>query len=195
MKPVKEIHQQEVTDIFLSQVLSFIQPLLLDGKNKFNPANNQLYFAIALKKDQEDLIRHAVVNIPSEKLPRFFILSPEDNMNYVIFIDDIIRENMQIIFPGFEMLGIYSFKINRDAELDFEEEYHADVLKKIERQLNKRNSGQPSRFLFEKSMPLNIQLFFTSVLDLDLDEMFSGGRYHNLKDLISTSCLREKIIV
>ena len=121
-EPVKEIHQQEVTDIFLSQVLSFIQPLLLDGKNKFNPANNQLYFAIALKKDQEDLIRHAVVNIPSEKLPRFFILSPEDNMNYVIFIDDIIRENMQIIFPGFEMLSIYSFKINRDAELDFEEE-------------------------------------------------------------------------
>ena len=101
----------------------------------------------ALKKDQEDLIRHAVVNIPSEKLPRFFILSPEDNMNYVIFIDDIIRENMQTIFPGFEILGIYSFKINRDAELDFEEEYHADVLRKIERQLNKRNSGQPSRFL------------------------------------------------
>jgi polyphosphate kinase len=193
-EPVKEIHQQEVTDIFLSQVLSFIQPLLLDGKNKFNPANNQLYFAIALKKDQEDLIRHAVVNIPSEKLPRFFILSPEDNMNYVIFIDDIIRENMQIIFPGFEMLSIYSFKINRDAELDFEEEYHADVLKKIERQLTKRNFGHPSRFLFEKTMPLNIQLFFTSVLDLDLDEMFSGGRYHNLKDLIALPAFGKNLL-
>src|SRR6476620_5471908 len=165
-EPVKEIHQQEITNIF-------------------SPANNQLYFAIALKKDQEDLIRHAVVNIPSDKLPRFFILSPEDSMNYVIFIDDIIRENMQIVFPGFEILSVYSFKINRDAELDFEEEYHADVLKKIERQLNKRNSGQPSRFLFEKTMPLNIQLFFTSVLNLKLDEMFGGGRYHNLKDLIT----------
>ena len=193
-EPVKEIHKQEVTDIFLSQVLSFIQPLLLEGKNKFNPANNQLYFAIALKKDQEDLIRHAVVNIPSDKLPRFFILSPEDNMNYVIFIDDIIRENMQTIFPGFEILGIYSFKINRDAELDFEEEYHADVLKKIERQLNKRNSGQPSRFLFEKTMPLNIQLFFTSVLDLELDEMFGGGHYHNLKDLITLPAFGKKLL-
>ena len=193
-EPVKEIHQQEITDIFLSQVLSFIQPLLLGGTNKFNPANNQLYFAIALKKDQEDLIRHAVVNIPSDKLPRFFILSPEDNMNYVIFIDDIIRENMQTIFPGFEILGIYSFKINRDAELDFEEEYHADVLKKIERQLNKRNFGQPSRFLFEKTMPLNIQLFFASVLDLELDEMFGGGHYHNLKDLITLPAFGKKLL-
>ena len=76
-EPIEEIHQEEITDIFLSQVLSFIQPLLLDGKNKFNPANNQLYFAIALKKDQEDLMRHAVVNIPSDKLPRFFVLSPD----------------------------------------------------------------------------------------------------------------------
>ena len=193
-EPVKEIHKQEITDIFLSQVLSFIQPLLLGGTNKFNPANNQLYFAIALKKDQEDLIRHAVVNIPSDKLPRFFILSPEDGMNYVIFIDDIIRENMQTIFPGFEILGIYSFKINRDAELDFEEEYHADVLKKIERQLTKRNFGQPSRFLFEKTMPLNIQLFFTSVLDLELDEMFSGGHYHNLKDLINLPSFGKKLL-
>ncbi len=192
-EPIKEIHEQEASDIFLSQVLSFIQPLLLDGKNKFNPANNQLYFAISLKKNKEDLIRHAVVNIPSEKLPRFFVLSPDEGMNHVVFIDDIMRENMQIIFPGFEILGIYSFKINRDAELDFEEEYHADVLKKIERQLNKRNFGQPSRFLFEKTMPLNIQLFFASVLDLELDEMFAGGHYHNLKDLITLPAFGKKL--
>ena len=193
-EPIKEIHNQEITDIFLSQVLSFIQPLLLDGKSKFNPANNQLYFAISLKKNEEDLIRHAVVNIPSEKLPRFFILSPDDGMNHVVFIDDIIRENMQVIFPGFEIMGIYSFKINRDAELNLEEEYHVDVLKKIERQLNKRNSGQPSRFLFEKTMPLNIQLFFTSVLGLKLDEMFGGGRYHNLKDFITLPSFGKKLM-
>jgi len=191
---VMEIHRHEITDIFLSQVLSFIQPLLLDGKNKFSPANNQLYFAISLKKDTEDLIRHAVVNIPSDKLPRFFILSPAEDMNYVVFIDDIIRENMQVIFPGFEILGIYSFKINRDAELNLEEQYHVDVLNKIERQLNKRNTGQPSRFLFEKSMPLTIQLFFTSVLGLKLDEMFGGGRYHNLKDLITLPAFGKKLV-
>jgi polyphosphate kinase len=191
---ILEIHKQEVNDIFLSHVLSFIQPLLLDGKNKFNPANNQLYFAISLKKNNEDLVRHAVVNIPSEKLPRFFVLSPNDSTNYVVFIDDIVRENVQVIFPGFEVLGIYSFKINRDAELQLEEEYHADVLKKIERQLTKRNLGQPSRFLFEKTMPLNIQLFFTSVLDLQLNEMFGGGRYHNLKDLITLPSFGKKLM-
>jgi len=184
-EPIRQRHKEEVADIFLSQVLSFIQPLLLDGKKKSNPENNQLYFAIALKKTSEELIRHAIVNIPSDKLPRFFILSSIDDTNHVIFIDDIIRENMQTIFPGFEILSIYSFKINRDAELNLEEEYDIDILNKIEKQLTKRNFGPPSRFLFETGMPQIIQLFLISVLDIRLDEIFAGGRYHNLKDLAS----------
>jgi polyphosphate kinase len=184
-EPIKQEHKEEVAEIFLSQVLSFIQPLLLDGKKKFNPVNNQLYFAIAIKKSEEELIRHAIVNIPSDKLPRFFTLSPIDNTQYVIFIDDIIRENIQTIFPGFEIISIYSFKINRDAELNLEEEYDFDILNKIEKQLSKRNFGPPSRFLFETGMPQIIQLFLISVLDIKLDEIFAGGRYHNLKDLAS----------
>src|SRR6266576_3128987 len=67
-EPINEEHKAEISEIFLSEVLSFIQPLLLDGKKKFNPGNNQLYLAIALKKTGEEMIRHAVVNIPSDKL-------------------------------------------------------------------------------------------------------------------------------
>src|SRR5438046_9373401 len=88
-QPAKEKHKQEISDIFLSQVLSFIQPLLLDGKTKFNPVNNQLYLAISLKKNEEELIRHAIVNIPSDKLPRFFTLSADENIQYLIFIEHI----------------------------------------------------------------------------------------------------------
>src|SRR6266487_575824 len=194
-EPIRQGHKEEVADIFLSQVLSFIQPLLLDGKKKFNPENNQLYFAIALKKTSEELIRHAIVNIPSDKLPRFFILSSIDDTNYVIFIDDIIRENMQTIFPGFEILSIYSFKINRDAELNLEEEYDIDILNKIEKQLTKRNFGPPSRFLFETGMPQIIQLFLISVLDIRLDEIFAGGRYHKLKDIASLHTFSKNLIL
>jgi polyphosphate kinase len=182
-EPLKEEHRAQVTEIFFTEVLSFIQPLLMDGKKNFVPENNQLYLAIALKKPEEELIRHAVVNIPSNKLPRFFVLSPLENLNYVIFIDDLIRENIAHIFPGFEILSVYSFKINRNADLKLEEEYETDLLDKIEKQLNKRELGSPSRFLYESGMPLSIQLFFVSTLEFKLDDMFAGGRYHNLKDL------------
>jgi polyphosphate kinase len=184
-EPIHEEHKQETREIFLSNVLSFIQPLLMDGKKKFIPENNQLYFAITLKKQNEELIRHAIVNIPSNNLPRFFTLSDLQDEHQVIFIDDIVRENLQILFPGFEILSSYSFKINRDAELRLEDEYGGNLLDKIEKQLGKRDFNPPSRFLFENGMPRNLQLFLASVLGLKLDDMFAGGRYHNLRDLSS----------
>ena len=190
---IKEEHKQQIVEIFLSQVLSFIQPLLLDGKKKFDPENNRLYFIIALKKPEEELIRHAIVNIPSEQLPRFFTLTPVAGMEHIIFIDDIIRENIQFIFPGFEPISIYSFKINRDAELQFEEEYEPDMLNRIEKQLNKRDFGPPSRFLYENGLPKNVELFLASSLSVKLDEMFAGGRYHNLKDLATFPTFGKKL--
>ncbi len=192
-EPIKEEHKQQIFEFFLSQVLSFIQPLLLDGKKKFDPENNRLYFIISLKRPKEELIRHAIVNIPSYQLPRFFTLSPVNDIEHVIFIDDIIRENIQSVFPGFEILSIYSFKINRDAELQFDEEYEPDILNKIEKQLNKRDFGPPSRFLYENGLPKNVQLFLASSLSVKLDEMFAGGRYHNLKDLATFPTFGKKL--
>ena len=78
---------------------------------------------------------------------------------------------------------MYSIKLNRDAELHLEDDYSGDLLQKIERQLKKRDFGPPSRFLFEQGMPKNLQLFLSSIFNITSDEMFPGGRYHNLKDL------------
>ena len=180
-------HLSEIRDLFLSNVLSFIQPLLLEGnfEQRFIPENNRLYFVVTLKSSDHVTIRNAVINIPSNKLPRFFVLSPLNDEEYVIFIDDIIRENMVCLFPGSEILGVYSIKFNRDAELNLDEEYSDDLLNKIEKQLKKREFGPPSRFLFEDGMPRNVQLFLASVFDLQFEEMFAGGRYHNLSDLSS----------
>jgi len=193
-EPLREEHRSQVREIFFTDVLSFIQPLLLDGRKNFIPENNQLYLAIALKRPGEELIRHAIVNIPSDKLPRFFVLPTLENLNYVIFIDDVIRENISYIFPGFEILSVYSFKLNRDADLKLEEEYEPDMLDKIEKQLSKREFGLPSRFLYESGMPLSIQLFFVSTLGFKLDDLFAGGRYHNLKDLATLPDFDKKLV-
>lgn len=186
-EPVKDEHISEISDIFLSQVLSFIQPIFLEGNigSKFIPENNQPYFIISLKSDDGATDRYAVVNIPSDRLRRFFILNKIEDTEYVIFIDDIIRENLNCIFPGNEIDGVYSIKFNRDAELELEDEYSEDVVNKIEKQLRKREYGPPSRFLYEQSMPRNVQLYMESAFGLKSEEMFEGGRYHNLRDLSS----------
>ena len=163
-QPLLDAHRAEVRELFLSRILAFVQPIFLEGSmsNLFLPENNQLYLINTLRKTGEIQLHHAVVKIPTDKQPRFFKLSPVDGKDYIIFIDDIIRENTDCIFPGFETTGSYSIKFNRDAELVLEDEYAGDLLRKIEKQLRKRDFGPPSRFLYEDDMPRNVQLFIAS---------------------------------
>ncbi|HYJ63802.1 MAG TPA: polyphosphate kinase 1 [Parafilimonas sp.] len=183
--PILDVHVSEIREIFLSSILSFIQPIFLDETNsqKFIPENNRLYLLVTLQDEQKVFLTHAIVNIPSEKLQRFFILEPQNNFEYVIFIDDIIRENLSRLFPNMQIQGVYSIKLNRNAEIELTTEYSGDLLQKIERQLRKREFGAPSRFLFESDMPKNVQLFLASRFNLQFEEMFAGAHYHNLKDL------------
>ena len=182
---IRPEHIPEVKEIFLSHVLSFIQPIFLEGDstNSFLPENNQLYFVVSLKENNQGLLRQAIINIPSNKLKRFFTLTPLDGLEHVIFIDDIIRENLASIFPGLEIIGTYSIKFNRDAELHLADEYSGNLMNKIEKQLKKRDFGPPSRFLYQNGMPRNLQLFLTSAFGVKYEDMFAGGRYHHLSDL------------
>jgi polyphosphate kinase len=184
-EPIRPEHTREIREIFLSNVLSFIQPIFLEGnfQTKFIPENNHLYLVVTIKGQDGISQSHAVINIPSGRLPRFFVLTPLDGFEYVIFIDDIIRENLVCLFPGLEILGVYSIKFNRDAELKLEDEYDDELLYKIEKQLKKRDYGPPSRFLYEHDMPRNVQLFLASTFNLNFEEMYEGGRYHHLSDL------------
>ncbi len=193
--PIREEHLPEIREIFLSNVLSFIQPIYLDGKSEagFMPENNHLYLVITLQEGKDGLLKQAIVNIPSEKVNRFFSLTPLDGNEYVIFLDDIIRENLVYIFPGLHIDGIFSIKFNRDAELYLADEYSGDLLGKIERQLKKRDFGPPSRFLYEEGMPGNLQLFLAAAFNVTTEDMFAGGRYHNLSDLSKFPTFHKKL--
>lgn len=184
-QPLKRVHIAEVREIFLSKVLSFIQPVFLDDSvlKKFAPEANKLYLVISLRKHGAEEVRQAIIKVPSDSLKRFYSLSPVNGKNYVIFIEDIIRDNVQFVFPGFEIAGVYSIMMNRNAELDYEEDYPGNILKKIEKQLVKRAQGLPSRFLCEPSMPSNLRLYVASVFGIGPDEHFTGLRYHSLRDI------------
>jgi len=185
--PIRTEHIPEIKEIFLSHVLAFIQPILLEGDSNhaFKPENNQLYFVVTLKEKEHGTLKQAIINIPSNKLQRFFALTALEGDEYVIFIDDIIRENLHYLFPHLEILDVYSIKFNRDAELNLTDEYSGNLLNKIEKQLKKRDIGLPSRFLYENGMARNLQLFLAAAFDVKYEDMFAGGRYHHLSDLSS----------
>ena len=184
--PVKEEHNETIREYFLSRVLSFIQPVLLrkEIRDEVFLENNCLYLVVDVEAiDPPGKRRYALLNIPSISLPRFLELPQAGNDHYLIFIDDIIRENLAEIFPGYSIHGAYSIKLTRDAEMNVEDEFTGDIAEKIEKQLEKRDIGHSTRFLYEPTMPDNAKEFVKNYFNLRDEEMIKGGRYHNLKDL------------
>lgn len=168
---------------FLSEILAFMQPVMLDGEHFFFPENNKLYFAVDLV-DGNGKLQVALLNIPSDELPRFFT-AKDNGRTYIAFLDDIIRANLEKVFPLAEIKGCYSIKITRDAELDLADEYSGDLSEEIEKQLKKRDFGLATRFLYDAAIPLRVLQLITQELSLQSASATQGGRYHNLKDFFS----------
>jgi polyphosphate kinase len=179
-EPIPEGIKGATQEYFLSQLLAFLQPVRLSGAGAFFPESNKLYIAAVLEEKDEE--RTFIINIPSAQLPRFFD-TETNGIRYIVFIDDIIKENLPFIFPGATVKGAYSFKITRDAELDLQDEYEGDIADKIEKQIVKRDQGFATRFLYSPGMPEHLLTQLISAFNLTNASVVEGGMYHNLKDL------------
>jgi polyphosphate kinase len=195
-KTFKPEHLNEMREIFLSKVLAFVQPVFLETETafQFKPESNKLYMVITLKKNASEVLEHTVIKIPSDNLKRFYQLSPIDGIDYIAIIDDIIRMHISYVFPGFEVMGVYSIKFTRNSELDLQEDYNSNILKKIKRQLKKREYAPLSMFLYQADMPSNVLLFLVSSFDIDLENTFAVSKYHNLRDFMSFSGFYKKLM-
>lgn len=185
-EPIRDEHKQTIREYFLSRVLSFLQPVMLQKENQGTVflENNALYFIADLEPaEQPGKHQYALLNIPSSNLPRFYELPMLGDDHYLIFLDDVIKENLTELFPGFTIHGAWSVKLTRDAEMNIGDEFIGDIAEKIEKQLEKREVGLATRMLYDKSMTAEAREFIEKYFSIPADEFVPGGRYHNLKDL------------
>ena len=172
--------KEQTSYYFFTQVAGFLQPVLIKGNTDFFLENNQLYQAVVVQFPSSDE-QLFLINIPTNNLPRFLKITREDG-DYIIFLEDIIRQNLQHLFPSASIIGAYNIKITRDAELDLRDEY-GDLASKIEKQLRKRDFGFATRFLYEPGMPLRHLQEMIQIFNLQKASVVEGGKHHNLKDL------------
>jgi polyphosphate kinase len=175
-------HQNFATDYFYTQALSFLQPLILDTEEQAaGLQNNGLYFIVALQSEQAST--RALVNIPQEHLSRFITAPQSGAMHSILFLDDIIRSNIEKVFPAYTVSGCYSIKMTRSADIDMIEE-NSDLFEEhLLDMISEREKGTPTRMLYESGMPDDMVGFVAQYFGIDEDSMVAGGRYHNLKDL------------
>ena len=173
--------QSELLNYFKTHVSAFLQPKQLNEKTELFLDNQAIYLAVHFADD--DI---SILNIPTNHLSRFSQYKVNNN-TYYIFLDDVIRLHLDLVFAGKEIKGAFSIKLNKDAELQIDDEYSGNLVRKIEKQIQKRNLGTPARFLFDIKMPDEMLATLANKLHLSADDVVTGGRYHNLNDFFQIS--------
>lgn len=179
-----------VRDYFNREVRPRLFPLMIDYLEQFPTLNDHsIYLAVRLLKEESSAKpRHALIEVPSDVLPRFVVLPGRDSQVRIILLDDIIRVGLEDIFSmfGFKIFDAYTIKLTRDAELDIEDDITISFLENISKSLKKRERGAPVRFVFDSRIPEQFLKTLMRKLKLgSTDTQVPGGRYHNLKDFMN----------
>ncbi|MEO5569743.1 MAG: polyphosphate kinase 1 [Bacteroidia bacterium] len=173
---------------FKSKVLPELKLIFYGGSND-QPflESRQIYFALKLNfltsKNKHQKPGFAILNIPSDKLPRFIKLPSAENQHLVIFLDDIIRLCIHFLFNDHQVAACHSIKISRDAELFLEDS--DNLVDEIKKKLIKRKTNPPSRFLYDAAMPKDLLKHLKHTFLPSKDFMIPGGKYHNYEDFFS----------
>lgn len=185
-----EAQQKWITKYFQKEVLPHITPVMLTDEIDVLQFLKDEYAYIAVELKTGSTSKYALLEIPTDHLPRF-VMVPEQKgkrKKTIILLDNIIRYCLNDIFRGFfeyDELNGYAMKLTRDAEYDLRHEVEYSLLEQMSEGLSQRLTALPIRFVYEREMPEEMLKYLCFKLKIShYDSLIPGGRYHNFKDFI-----------
>ncbi len=184
---VPDSHKEFLKDYFIRRISPSLVTVMLSN-NKYHDFNDNKAFLITnLRLKNADDIR-ALVEIP-RNISRFVVLPKKNNKQYIMFIDDIIRYNLDILFSFFNYSSIeaHMLKITRDAELDIDDmDLSKSYIKKIQQYVDQRKISNPVRLVYDESIPeRTLNYLIKKIKITSHDSLIPGGKYHHRSDYMN----------
>src|SRR5665647_503297 len=183
-----------VTEYFKEEVRPRIMPVIIKKSQPLPTLNDDaIYLAVVMAKSKKE--EYALIQVPTDILPRFIILPSKDQKRHIILLEDVIRYELQDIFYmfSFKTINSYIVKLTRDAELDLDDDVAEGYVKILSKSLEKRGNSELVRFVHDKEIPENFLALLLKKLKFDRDDVIIGGsRIHNFKDFMGFPSIGKK---
>lgn len=184
-----EEQQQFVRQFYRQRLSGFVSPVWLsDVKQLTDETDENIYLAVKMQAEGRKSFDYALIALPVAECGRFVRLPDKEKRSYLMYLDDVIRYCLPLIFSGLNYLSFkaYAFKFTKDAEMEIDNDLRNSMLQKISKGVKSRKKGDALRVIYDADMPKDLLKRVMNKLNLDkLDTVLGGGRYHNHKDLMS----------
>ncbi len=149
---------------YQSNVFPILTPLAVDPGHRFPFISNlSENIGVIVGREGQDESLFARIKIPNT-LPRFVPLEDDGLESRFVPLDEIIRNNLDDLFPGMEIRDVMLFRVTRSAVVNMDDEDADDLLELVESQLRMRRFASAVRV----ETPLNPS---SAILQFIVDEL------------------------
>lgn len=174
--------REEADRRFEQQVFPALTPLVI-GLGRPIPyiSNLSLSLAVALRDPETATDVLARIKVPTELLGRFIQLEDGDE-TVLVPLEQVIAANLQMVFPGVDVVDHGFFRVTRDADFTVSDEAD-DLLEAVQAELRRRKFGEVVRLEIAEGMNPALEEQLVDMLRLQENEVVQLGSLLGMADL------------
>jgi polyphosphate kinase len=190
-----EEEQKRLREYFHKEIYPILTPLAFDPGRPFPYISNlSLNLAVLVRNPKGDT-HFARVKVPSNfprLLPVDDIINPPGTQATnggfqakFLWFGDLITANLDMLFPGVEVVEAHKFRVTRDTDIELQEDEADDLLSVIEENIRQRRFGQVVRLEVENTMPAYVLETLMENLRIKSEDIHISDGPIGLSDVMS----------
>ena len=183
--------QKEVLQrYFRHEIFPVLTPLAVDTGHPFPFVSNlSLNLAVELEDLDTGALKFARVKVP-RILPRILRLDTVEGLDFgedrigLLWLEDLIKNNLEQLFPQMRVVQSHPFRVIRDADIEIEEDEAGDLLETIEQGIRSRRYGKVVRLDITSAMPDSMRKILIKNLEIHSRNVYEISGALGLGDLM-----------
>lgn len=181
---------------FARDIFPALTPLAFDPAHPFPHISNLSFNLAVVVNDPERSERFARIKI-ADIFPSLVGVPPEDHVEayergdilpgiptLLVWIEEIVAANLDMLFPGLEVAAAYPFRVTRDADLEIKDDEASDLLTSVEEQIEMRHWGSVVRLEVAQGTPERIRDILIRNLHLEPYQVYAIDGPLGMADLM-----------
>jgi polyphosphate kinase len=172
---------------FQNEIMPVLTPLAM---NQLKPSpilpGRQLNLAITVvAKGPSNKSEKQIIVVPVPNLLQRFIRIPDEKDHYLALLEDVIADNVELLYPMSHITGIGYFRITRDADVGIQDDEAADLLETIEQAIIERRRRSATRLEISDTVDAFQKNWLTEWLGIGVDDIYE------IAPLLDATCLHQ----
>lgn len=184
--------QQKLDKYFRNNIFPILTPQSVDSSHPFPYISNlSLNLGLFIEPDKAAAgknlrylfrqKRFARIKLPPS-VPRFIAI--DDGNRRFVLLEELIAANASQLFPNMKVTEGHLFRVTRDADIEIREDEAGDLMRTLERELQRRRFRFPVRLEIASSMPEKMANLLAKGIGLGETDIYRTEGFVGIPDLM-----------